>query len=381
MPYMVRKVKGQYCVYKKGPDGEPEGKILGTHESMAEAEDQMAAMHAEEDKPSKSFAMKALSMGEERRFGGILVPFGGPDDRDLDGEWFDGDTKAVDEWFKHQGAMPMLVDHEEARHILNLFGANIPDDVPVEGPVGKITKFIKTDEGWYAEGHMTEASDKLRQAFIDYVWGEVQKGKLNFSSTAFPKRIKKSKSGYIEEWPVIEGTATWRPAQPKKTEIDVKSYKSALEFLHIPTLPLDEELSSEKQGNSSEKVSKASESIDEQSQRVHSAWAELHRRPQPTEQTWIVERYPGYVIVCESGEEYYRVAYTMTDDEVMFAPKSEWEHVKREWVVVPGDSAEDSSDTMMMQSDEMSKALALARLKLLNIEVELLHHDLSGVVG
>lgn len=368
MPYMVRKDGTKYLVYKKGPDGEPEGSALGTHDTMMQANDQMAAMHAEEDKPGKQ-SIKALSMGEERRFGGILIPFGSPDDLDLDGEFFDADTKAVDEWFQQIGAIPFNLDHDKGRQLLKMFGAKFAPDQIFEGPVGRITKLEKTEKGWYAEG-IIEAVDKLREAYADYVWSEIQAGKLNFSSGPFQPRVAKSKNGHIDEWPVIEGTGTWRPANPKSTEIiEIQSYKSALKLLRLPTTLPDEELGSEKLSEAS--VDKASESIDEQSRRVYQAWDEFNKRPElPYEHKWIVERYPDYVIVCE-GAEHYKVPYTMNDEEVMFAPEDQWQEVRREWVAVPEESPEMGD----------MKAKALARLKLIELDVELLNHDLRRNTG
>ncbi len=47
MPWMIRKNdKGEHCVYRKGANSEPEGDTLGCHASEAEAQEQIAALHA-----------------------------------------------------------------------------------------------------------------------------------------------------------------------------------------------------------------------------------------------------------------------------------------------------------------------------------------------
>lgn len=46
MPWVIRKRDNEWCVYKRGPDGEPTGDTLGCHETRDEAEAQIRALHA-----------------------------------------------------------------------------------------------------------------------------------------------------------------------------------------------------------------------------------------------------------------------------------------------------------------------------------------------
>jgi len=46
MPWIIRKRENEWCVYKRGQDGEPTGDALGCHESEDGARKQMAALHA-----------------------------------------------------------------------------------------------------------------------------------------------------------------------------------------------------------------------------------------------------------------------------------------------------------------------------------------------
>lgn len=48
MPYMYVRAGGKVRIHKRGPDGQPEGKALGTHDDMASAKRQMAVLHAAE---------------------------------------------------------------------------------------------------------------------------------------------------------------------------------------------------------------------------------------------------------------------------------------------------------------------------------------------
>lgn len=50
MPYMKVHEGGKVKVFKKGPDGKPEGEAIGTNDSDEAADNQIAAIHAEEDK-------------------------------------------------------------------------------------------------------------------------------------------------------------------------------------------------------------------------------------------------------------------------------------------------------------------------------------------
>lgn len=50
MPYLKQKKGDEFCVYKKGADGEPEGDALGCHASEQECNDQLAALYASENK-------------------------------------------------------------------------------------------------------------------------------------------------------------------------------------------------------------------------------------------------------------------------------------------------------------------------------------------
>jgi hypothetical protein len=49
MPYMKKQVDGKWQVYKKGDNGEPTGDALGTHDSEKQADEQIAAIYANED--------------------------------------------------------------------------------------------------------------------------------------------------------------------------------------------------------------------------------------------------------------------------------------------------------------------------------------------
>lgn len=50
MPWKVKKEKNQFCVYKEDENGEPAGDTLGCHDTQKEADDQLAALYASEER-------------------------------------------------------------------------------------------------------------------------------------------------------------------------------------------------------------------------------------------------------------------------------------------------------------------------------------------
>lgn len=62
MPYMVKKEDGKFAVYKKGDDGLPMGKAMGTHATRDEANKQMSALYANEPGVGKKDMDEAMPM-------------------------------------------------------------------------------------------------------------------------------------------------------------------------------------------------------------------------------------------------------------------------------------------------------------------------------
>lgn len=85
MPYTISKQGSQYVVRKRGEDGRPTGKVIGTHPSQAAARNQIAAIYSNEKKSAKAKARKAGSP-EAQRLAGVLLnacnnlPVNGPAD-------------------------------------------------------------------------------------------------------------------------------------------------------------------------------------------------------------------------------------------------------------------------------------------------------------
>src|SRR5687767_10948561 len=107
MPYEIRQSSEQgFCVHKKD-----DGAKVACHKTEEEAKRHMRALYANE----KSFgddtlafyggSVKALGGG---KVGGYLVLFSGPDDPDLQGDYF---TKSTDFFIESGESRPILYRH------------------------------------------------------------------------------------------------------------------------------------------------------------------------------------------------------------------------------------------------------------------------------
>ena len=59
----------------------------------------------------------------------------------------------------------------------------------------------------------------------------VDRGILNWSSGSLPHLVEVATDGYIKRWPVVEGSLTPTPAEPRQT--DVQTIKSAYDALGL----------------------------------------------------------------------------------------------------------------------------------------------------
>lgn len=195
--------------------------------------------------------IKAIS-SDEKRIGGILIPFGTAKKRDLDREWFDSETKRVMEIFNVTKSLPFWVHHEQIKSLVKQFAPERLqglekqfESLDLESPVGQIVKLEKRPEGYWAET-ILEAVDKARQWYVDLVYDMVLAEKMFGSSDAWPRTVRKRQDGYIKSWVLGGGSGTPTPASPVQTDISV--LKSAYKSLGILVLS-DEDSEDEKSTN------------------------------------------------------------------------------------------------------------------------------------
>lgn len=171
--------------------------------------------------------IKALATSDgATRVGGYLVVFGHDKARDLSNEYFTKNTKFYLDWYTER---PMLYHHALDKNI--------------EGtPVGVI-RSIKADEiGLYAEADIKTASAEdhptwdeeqisNHNKWVNKVLALIQKGVLGWSSGSLPTLARKNAAGAITKWPIVEGSATPSPCEPRLTTIGMM--KTAYKAVNI----------------------------------------------------------------------------------------------------------------------------------------------------
>ena len=155
------------------------------------------------------------------RVGGYLIVWGGPAQRDLQGEYFTPETDLGLDWFDRR---PALYQHGL-------------DDAMGAAPIGVIDR-LKAD----AVGVWAEAQLDLRGRYLEAVRRLVQAGALGWSSGSLAHLVEVADDGHIRRWPVVEGSLTPTPAEPRRTNAQmIKSAYAAL-GLDASRLAIDETL-------------------------------------------------------------------------------------------------------------------------------------------
>ena len=157
------------------------------------------------------YAVKTLDAGEGR-VGGYLVVWGDAARRDLEGEYFTPETELGLDWYPRR---PVLYHHGL-------------DEAVGSAVIGVIDK-LKAD----AVGLWAEAQLDLRHKYINAVRRLVKRGVLGWSSGSLPHLVEVAGDGRIKRWPIVEGSLTPTPAEPRQT--DVMTIKSAFEVLGLDT--------------------------------------------------------------------------------------------------------------------------------------------------
>jgi HK97 family phage major capsid protein len=235
MPWDKFEQEGQICIFKVDADGNRTGDTLGCHDTEAEADAHLAALHANEPEakaaepeaelepepeatPEPEPEAKSLEAGEtvvtfggavkalgNGRLGGYLVRFTGADEPDLEGEFFDKDT----DFGPHRTS---LVYYQH-------------------GADGKLRKRVLDDDaeiGTDDIGVWIQAQLELRDEYEQFIYHQAEKGKMGWSSgTAahlVEKRRQEGKATRITRWPLgLDASITPTPAEPRNAVMPLKS--------------------------------------------------------------------------------------------------------------------------------------------------------------
>lgn len=162
-------------------------------------------------KSISSTAVKALNP-TEGRIGGYLVVWGTPQVRDLQGEYFTPETETGLDWYDRR---PVLYQHG--------LDGNLKAAV-----IGQIDTLRVDNTGIWAEAQLD-----LREKYVRTVLKLVEKGILHWSSGSLAHLVQVANDGRIMRWPIVEGSLTPTPAEPRRT--DVQTIKSAYSALGLDT--------------------------------------------------------------------------------------------------------------------------------------------------
>ena len=144
------------------------------------------------------------------RIGGYLLVWGESRRKDLQGEYFTPQTDVGLDWYEQR---PVLYHH-------GLDGAL------KAAVIGAIDTLRPDEIGLWAEAQLD-----LHKRYVRAVQRLVDQGVLNWSSGSLPHLVEVDSDGQIKRWPIVEGSLTPAPAEPRLT--DVQTLKSAYKSLGL----------------------------------------------------------------------------------------------------------------------------------------------------
>ncbi|MBC8100315.1 MAG: phage major capsid protein [Armatimonadetes bacterium] len=152
----------------------------------------------------------------EARIGGYLIVWGSAKMRDLDGEYFTPQTALALDWFERR---PVLYHHGQ-------------DDRLKAEAIGVMDTLRADTIGIWAEAQLD-----TRQRYVQAVLRLVERGALAWSSGSVSHLVEVAQDGRIVRWPIVEGSLTPTPAEPRRT--DVQMIKSAFKQMGLDASALD----------------------------------------------------------------------------------------------------------------------------------------------
>lgn len=200
MPYDIRRVAGQFCVFKQGTQ-----ERIGCHESEAKARKQMAALYAREP-------VKATILDDDS-FRLLAIPFGGPIPSpanprgvDLDGEFFTERTDIKAAWFDSRPT-----DWHHGGDVI--LGRTV---------IGKAVNLSMEEDGWWVDVWLKHGEKRL-----DLIRRLAERGAQIFGSSESAQGLtKKASTGEILVWPYIRQTLS---TSPQNTHSVLRPLKALLD--------------------------------------------------------------------------------------------------------------------------------------------------------
>ncbi len=156
-------------------------------------------------------AVKALDAATGH-VGGYLIVWGDGTTRDLEGDYFTPQTDFALDWYTRR---PVLYHHGL-------------DGTLKAALVGAIDVLRADEVGIWAEAQLD-----MRERYVQAVHDLIQRGVLAWSSGSLPHLVQRDGDGRITRWPLIEGSLTPTPAEPRYT--DVVAVQGAYKALGLST--------------------------------------------------------------------------------------------------------------------------------------------------
>lgn len=145
-----------------------------------------------------STAIKTVGDAAEGRVGGYLVVWGNPSQKDLQGEYFTPESDLGLSWYDQR---PVLYHH------------GLDGDLQAAN-IGVMTSLKADSVGLWAEAQLN-----MRNRYVQAVLKLIQKGVLGWSSGSLPHLVQVAADGFIKRWPIVEGSLTPSPAEPRRTTV------------------------------------------------------------------------------------------------------------------------------------------------------------------
>jgi len=162
------------------------------------------------------YAVKAIREQDGGQvIGGYLLLWGGPKQKDLQGDYF---TPATELWLDHYKSAPTLFHHGL-------------DDTVGLAQIGRRITAKSDDTGVWVEDWIDKSN-----RYWAVVEPLLEAERLYYSPGSAPHLIKRAKSGELLSFPVVEDTLTPMPAQYRLRPIEEieATYKSANIELNLP---------------------------------------------------------------------------------------------------------------------------------------------------
>lgn len=198
--------------------------------------------------------VKALDQ-ETGRVGGYLVVWGDATTRDLQGEYFTPQTELALDWYEQR---PLLYQHGL-------------DGTVKAAVIGRIDQLTMDEIGLWAEAQLD-----MHKRYAQAVLRLIEKGVLHWSSGSLAHLVDVTDGGEIKCWPLVEGSLTPTPAEPRHT--DVMTLTQAYRALGIsPT----RWLATIERESESDHATDATHETDNSQERGHSTMTLADHEPTP----------------------------------------------------------------------------------------------------